>query len=221
VAQAGASFSGGTLARESCVRPGTWASSTTRDAPDSTRRATAGRLHKVYEVNTQRKGFKTSGKGGRIRTLSFKFARSPSPFWIARVLGSFSSPAGASFSGGVCGANPASDPSRWPGHQQKRPRIDAPSHRRSIPPGLRSQHAEERLRNQRQRGQNPHLDPQFARSPSPFGKATVLDSLSSPAGASFSWRTLGCDLGRHTRVARHRVAGKTTRRATGGRLHQV
>ncbi len=62
-------------------------------------------------------------------------------------------------------------------HQQRRPRFDAPSHRRSIPPGLARQHAEKRLRNQRPRGQNLHLARQFVRSSSPFGNAPVLDSF--------------------------------------------
>jgi hypothetical protein len=63
-------------------------------------------------------------------------------------------------------------------------------------PGLRCQHAEERRRNQRQTGQTPHLDLQFAKPCSPLGRATVtvLDSFVhvpvSQAGASLRSRTL-------------------------------
>jgi hypothetical protein len=158
VAQAGASFSGGTLVG------GFWAQTRVvgkrhqQSRPNSTRRATGGRLHKVYHANTQRKGFKTSGKGGRIRTLYSTLRGHPRHFekprcWIrpspraARLLVAHNRESLA--------------------RQVSLPN-DAPSHRRSIAAGLARQHAEERLRNQRQKGQTPNLVLHFQTSRSPF-----------------------------------------------------
>ncbi len=42
-------------------------------APDSTRRATGGRFHQVYQANTQRKGFKNGFKVAKISTFQRRF----------------------------------------------------------------------------------------------------------------------------------------------------
>ncbi len=96
-------------------------------------------------------------------------------------------------------------------HHPRRPRFDAPGPSGSIAAGLPRQRAEEGLQNQRQRGQTPHLDLQFERSLSPFWMAPVLESFLSQAGASFRSGTL----------ARGSCVPDSTRRAPGGRLHQV
>ncbi len=120
-----------------------WASATNRDVRKTTRRATGDRLRHVYKANTQRKGFKTSGKEGRLRTLYRTLGGHPRHLEKPR-----------------CWIRPPHRPAllfeadsrgrlrqtRVVGkrHQQSRPQNNAPSHRRSIPPGLARQHAEER-----------------------------------------------------------------------------